>query len=63
MLRGLGRLMAAGALALGLGASMAAPASADVLADILSRGTVRIGVFADVPPFVSPYAVRALSGA
>lgn len=66
MLKGLGTLMAAGALALGLSAVAAGPtampASADVLADILSRGTVRVGVFADVPPFGSPNAARELEG-
>lgn len=66
MLRGLGRLMAAGVLTLGLGASTAMltakSAAADVMADILSRGTVRVGVFADVPPFGSPNAARELEG-
>ncbi len=66
MLRGLGRLMAAGVLALGLGAPMAVltakPASADVLANILSKGVVRVAVFADVPPFGSVNANRELEG-
>lgn len=66
MLRGLGRLMAAGALALGLGAPTAVltatPASADVLANILSKGVVRVAVFADVPPFGSVNANRELEG-
>jgi polar amino acid transport system substrate-binding protein len=39
-----------------------APASADRLADILARGTVRITVFADVPPFGSLNANRRLEG-
>lgn len=37
-------------------------ARADKLADILSRGTVRIIVFADVPPFSSINANRELEG-
>ncbi len=66
MLRGLGRLMAAGTLALGLGAPTAMltakSASADVLANILSKGVVRVAVFADVPPFGSVNASRELEG-
>ncbi len=66
MLRGLGKLVAAGALALSLGTATAVltarSAAADVLADILARGTVRVGVFADVPPFGSPNAARELEG-
>lgn len=66
MLRGLGRLMAAGALALALGAPTALltakSASADVLANILSKGVVRVAVFADVPPFGSVNAKREAEG-
>src|SRR3954465_499812 len=32
----------------------AAPASADQLADIMSRKELRCGTFADVPPFAAP---------
>ncbi|MBL8703914.1 MAG: transporter substrate-binding domain-containing protein [Rhodospirillales bacterium] len=58
--------MAAGALALALGAPTALltakSASADVLANILSKGVVRVAVFADVPPFGSVNASRELEG-
>ena len=58
MFRYLGRLLAVAALALGSAAS----AKADVFANILSKGVVRVGVFADVPPFGYPNANRELEG-
>lgn len=51
------RLVAIVALAFG-----SAAAHADKLAEILARGTVRIIVFADVPPFSSTNAKRELEG-
>jgi len=61
MLRFLRRsLVAACAVAIGLLA--AAEARADKLADILAKGTVRIIVFADIPPFGSINANRELEG-
>ncbi|MCC6468898.1 MAG: transporter substrate-binding domain-containing protein [Alphaproteobacteria bacterium] len=56
------RFMARLAVALALLAGFGTPARADVFADILSRGTVRIAVFQDVPPFGSPNAKRELEG-
>jgi len=53
-------LVAACAVAIGLLA--AAEARADKLADILAKGTVRIIVFADIPPFGSINANRELEG-
>lgn len=49
-------------VALTLGLMAPAIAEADKLADILERGTVRIIVFADVPPFGSQNAARELEG-
>ena len=46
-------------IALGLSS---APAHADKFADILSKGVIRIVVFADVPPFSSTNVKRELEG-
>ena len=56
------RLMLAAVLALAFGWLGAGEARADKLADILQRGTVRIIVFGDVPPFGSTNASRELEG-
>jgi polar amino acid transport system substrate-binding protein len=48
--------------ALAIGVLAAAETKADKLADILSKGVVRIIVFADVPPFGSISADRELEG-
>lgn len=56
------RLMLAAALAVAFGWLGAGEAHADKLADILQRGTVRIIVFGDVPPFGSMNASRELEG-
>lgn len=53
-------LIAACAVAIGLLGHT--PARADKLADILSKGVVRVVVFADVPPFGSQNANRELEG-
>lgn len=58
MLRRLGKLLAVIIVALGL----SAPAWADVFGNILSKGVVRIAVFADVPPFGMQNANRELEG-
>jgi polar amino acid transport system substrate-binding protein len=58
MLKTLARMALAGALT--VGASV--PAWADVFSDVLSRGTIRVAVFADVPPFGSQNANRELEG-
>jgi polar amino acid transport system substrate-binding protein len=50
------------ACALGLATGVSTGARADKLADIISRGVVRIVVFADVPPFGSQNANRELEG-
>lgn len=49
-------------LALAITAGAATTAFADVFSDILERGSVRITVFADVPPFGSQNANRELEG-
>ena len=54
------RLLTACALAISLFAQ--AEAQADKLADILSKGVVRIVVFGDVPPFGSTNVNRELEG-
>jgi polar amino acid transport system substrate-binding protein len=56
------RFMLAAACALALGWLGIGDARADKLADILQRGTVRIIVFSDVPPFGSVNASRELEG-
>jgi len=58
MIRPLSKLLFAFVLAMPL----AAPAWADALANILSKGVIRVGVFADVPPFGSPNEKRELEG-
>ncbi len=63
MFRYLGKLFAIAALALGVSTPvLVAEARADVFATILSKGVVRVGVFADVPPFGYPNANRELEG-
>jgi polar amino acid transport system substrate-binding protein len=54
--------MLAAACALALSVIGPGEARADKLADIMSRGTVRIIVFSDVPPFGSLNANRELEG-
>src|SRR5690606_23679817 len=49
-------------MALVVAVSWTSQARAERLADILSRGSVRIIVFADVPPFGSMNANRQLEG-
>lgn len=56
------RTIARGLLALTLTLAAAAQAQADKLAEIISRGTVRIIVFADVPPFGAINVNRELEG-
>jgi polar amino acid transport system substrate-binding protein len=56
------RFMLAAVCALVLGWLGTSDARADKLADILQRGTVRIIVFSDVPPFGSVNASRELEG-
>ncbi|HEX2114461.1 MAG TPA: transporter substrate-binding domain-containing protein, partial [Alphaproteobacteria bacterium] len=56
------RFILAAAYALALGLLGIGEARADKLADILQRGTVRIIVFSDVPPFGSINANRELEG-
>jgi polar amino acid transport system substrate-binding protein len=58
----LARLFTGGLLALALTIGTSVQAKADKLAEILARGTVRIIVFADVPPFGSVNASRELEG-
>lgn len=48
--------------ALALVAAASVDARADKLADIISKGVVRVIVFADVPPFGSQNAARELEG-
>jgi polar amino acid transport system substrate-binding protein len=50
------------ACAFGLVAAASLEARADKLADIISKGVVRVIVFADVPPFGSQNAARELEG-
>ncbi len=50
------------ACALAVGAMGLVEARADKLADIISKGVVRVVVFADVPPFGSQNASRELEG-
>lgn len=45
-----------------LASTVSAPAPADVFGNVISKGVVRIAVFADVPPFGSPNANRELEG-
>jgi polar amino acid transport system substrate-binding protein len=45
-----------------LASALAAPAPADVFGNVMSKGVVRVAVFADVPPFGSPNANRQLEG-
>jgi polar amino acid transport system substrate-binding protein len=58
MNRTLWKLLAAAVCAIGI----AAPAVADVLADILQKGVVRVAVFQDLTPFSSQNASRELEG-
>lgn len=63
MFRRLSKLFAIAAVALGfIAPGLMTQARADVFANILSKGVVRVGVFADVPPFGSPNANRELEG-
>jgi polar amino acid transport system substrate-binding protein len=56
------RFLTGGLLALALTVTASVQAKADKLAEILARGSVRIIVFADVPPFGSVNASRELEG-
>jgi polar amino acid transport system substrate-binding protein len=56
------RTFLSAACALALVAAASVDARADKLADILSKGVVRVIVFADVPPFGSQNAARELEG-
>jgi polar amino acid transport system substrate-binding protein len=56
------RLLVSAACSLALAAGISTGAKADKLADIISRGVVRVVVFADVPPFGSQNASRELEG-
>jgi polar amino acid transport system substrate-binding protein len=47
----LGRYLAAALVALGLAAAAARPAAAQTVDEILSRGTINIGVLVDLPPY------------
>ena len=58
----LSRLLTSGLLALVVSLVGTAQAHADKLAEIVSRGTVRIIVFGDVPPFGSVNVNRELEG-
>jgi polar amino acid transport system substrate-binding protein len=58
----LSRLLRNGLLALVVSAFAVTQAHADKLAEIVSRGTVRIIVFGDVPPFGSVNVNRELEG-
>lgn len=61
-MRGLLRRSVIAAIAVAVGLLAATEARADKLQDILSKGVVRIIVFADVPPFGSVNASRELEG-
>jgi polar amino acid transport system substrate-binding protein len=58
MLRHVGKLFAVAGLAIGL----CAPAHADKFADVLSKGVIRIGIPADLPPFGFQSANREPEG-
>lgn len=58
----LSRLLRTAVLALAVSVVAVAQAHADKLAEIVSRGTVRIIVFGDVPPFGSVNVNRELEG-
>jgi polar amino acid transport system substrate-binding protein len=56
------RAAIAAVFAASIGLLASPPAHADKLSDIISKGVVRIAVFADVPPFGSTNANRELEG-